>query len=237
MHGRVVIDAASTTTVRAHTMSSQSPSSRTPASRSKRSRSPLRRAVHAAVVLLSVTVAGACGGEDTADRVIGANESTTSTAADTNGSTTTAAAQDVTSTTASTLPPLEPGQQELWVFTLELGDCFNERIRSASGDEVETIVKVPCEDAHDNEVYASEEFPGELGGTYPGNSVLTGEADSTCLDAFESFVGTIYVLSELEIATAVPSLESWIDGDRSLACILFDASGEKLVGTMRDSNR
>jgi hypothetical protein len=46
-----------------------------------------------------------------------------------------------------------------------------------------------------------------------------------------------YVVSELEIGTAVPTLESWADGDRDLSCLVLDPGGEQLTGSMRDAKR
>ncbi len=164
--------------------------------------------------------------------MIEANSATSSTAAPPASA---AADASTTSTAAppTTLPPLEAGQQELWVFDLEVGDCFNERIRSDDGVEVETIVKLPCSDPHDNEVFDERAFPQEAGTPYPGNSELTAYADGECLDAFEAFVGISYVLSVLEIGTVVPTLDSWVEGDRDLTCVLFDPDGEQLTRSMR----
>lgn len=195
---------------------------------------PHRRARTWALLPAAVLLVGACGGQDTADRVIEANSITSTTAGPpTTGGTGTS--MDTTSTTAPavTLPPLDPGQTELWVFDLEVGDCFNERIRSEDDVEIETIVKVPCEDPHDNEVYDEQTFPQEPDTAYPGNSELTEFGDDRCLDAFEGFVGISYVLSVLEIGTVVPTLDSWVEGDRDLTCLLFDPNGDKLTRSMR----
>lgn len=194
-----------------------------------------RAAVGVAATLL--LLAG-CGGQDTADRVIEANTVTSTTAGPpTTSPTTVEVPASTTTTTATTLPPLGPGQQELWVFDLEVGDCFNERIRSQDGTEVETIVKVACDEPHDNEVFDELVFPQVADAPYPGHSELTAYADGQCLDAFEGFVGISYVLSELEIGTVVPTLDSWIEGDRDLTCVLYDVGGEPLESSMAGAER
>ena len=58
-----------------------------------------------------------------------------------------------------------------------------------------------------------------------------------CLEAFDGFVGTPYVDSELDIYYLIPSEESWSDGDREVVCAVYDLSGEQLIGTAEDIRR
>jgi len=61
-----------------------------------------------------------------------------------------------------------------------LGDCF-----SASGEQVETVTVVDCEQAHIHEVFAA--FDHEVGADqpYPGDDELLKYADTACQPRFE----------------------------------------------------
>lgn len=193
--------------------------------------------------LVSVAVVAAlsigCSSRDgAADRIIDANATTSST----RGPATTApVAGDTASTTTTTspppttLPPLGAGQRELWVYRLDPGDCFDERRKGDAEGEARTIVKVDCSSPHQNEVFAQIEYEAAADATYPGNPVLTDMADKYCIDAFEGFVGISYVLSIWEMTVEVPNLDTWINGDRNLSCILYAPEGAKLTGSKKAS--
>ncbi len=60
-------------------------------------------------------------------------------------------------------------------------------------------------------------------------------SEASCIDRFESYVGRDYETSALDVVTMYPTAESWAQNDREVVCALYDMSGEKLVGSVRDS--
>lgn len=114
------------------------------------------------------------------------------------------------------------------MFQLRPGDCYNEVL----ADEVETLPMVDCDAPHDNEAYASYEVEAEF---YPGELAFENEAIARCGPLFEEYVGSSYEISRLDFGWLFPTIESWIDGDRRIDCVLFDYDYNKLTGSMRNS--
>ncbi|MCU0267440.1 MAG: hypothetical protein MUF83_02215 [Acidimicrobiales bacterium] len=67
---------------------------------------------------------------------------------------------------------------------------------------------------------------------WPGDDVLRDIGRLECPPLFEPYVGMAYELSTLEITYQLPDEESW-PGARTIACLLFDPSGAKLVGSQQ----
>lgn len=120
------------------------------------------------------------------------------------------------------------------VFDLGVGDCLNDPPES----EVSRVDKVPCDDAHDYEVFALVNHPAGRDEPYPLDLMLfSGDTGfEACLPHFESYVGRDYMLSRLEIDFFYPTRESWeMDGDREFVCLLFDLDNASMSGSMRGS--
>ena len=88
---------------------------------------------------------------------------------------------------------------------------------------------VDCTSEHDGEVVGILEMPA---GDYPGVPAIEASAETTCLAAFESFVGVPFDLSRLEMSYTYPSEETWREADRQLACIVYAPGGERLTGSV-----
>ena len=117
------------------------------------------------------------------------------------------------------------------VFQVRIGDCFNDSEENAL---VSSIGGIPCNSPHDNEIYAKTLIPQ---GEYPGEEPITDIAYQYCLESFEDFVGTSYEDSLLNITYLYPTQESWnsILHDRDVFCIVYDMTGEKMLGSMENS--
>ena len=119
------------------------------------------------------------------------------------------------------------------VFSLDVGDCFNDPDFTALG--VEEVKTIPCSESHDNEVYAVFDYPAS-NGSYPGVSAIESYSAEYCLGAFAGYVGIPYENSRLDITYFYPTSEGWIEAnDREIACYLFDLNFEKLTRSMKDS--
>jgi hypothetical protein len=119
---------------------------------------------------------------------------------------------------------------ELEATDLRVGDCFNE----PEGQEVSDVTAVPCAEPHDQEVFAVEIMTG---GTFPTTQEQQQFVADRCLPAFESYVGTPYQESDLDIFTLTPTAASWEQGDRAVTCSAYAVDGSSLTGTVQGSNR
>jgi hypothetical protein len=123
------------------------------------------------------------------------------------------------------------------VFSLEVGDCFNdpeewEEFEEEEFEEFNSLPVVPCEQPHDNEIYASLELPD---GEYPGVEEIQGLAIDGCDGEFEGYVGVAFEESEFGAFETHPTAESWEQGDRQVLCVLF--GDEQKTGSARDSGQ
>jgi hypothetical protein len=123
---------------------------------------------------------------------------------------------------------------DVGVAELEPGDCFDD---PDDFDEVVYDVQaVPCSDPHDNEVFAVRSVSSAFPDGFPGEEALQDHAYLMCSGAvFDAFVGVSYLHSSLEVISLTPTAESWRDGDRDLACVLYRLDLGKLTGTARGS--
>jgi len=126
------------------------------------------------------------------------------------------------------------GSGDLDVWTLQVGDCFDDP--ADLDDVVFDVAALPCSEPHDNEVFSLVPIAGTFGETYPGDAALQEYSYEACIgEPFDSYVGTDYLDSSLEVFTFTPSDESWDEGDREVVCVLFRLDFEKLTGTARNS--
>lgn len=127
---------------------------------------------------------------------------------------------------------------ELSVYELRTGDCFDggERVAEAIGGErtVREVTAVPCEDPHDNEVFAVFSHPAGEEAAFPGEEEINDFAQDGCLERFPDYVGEPYEESPLELALIAPGAESWEEeDDRAIVCILYGDG--PLEGSQRSS--
>jgi len=116
-------------------------------------------------------------------------------------------------------------------FAIRVGDCFDDQT-SFSG-EVSDVPGVPCDQPHDNEVYATFDLTMA---SWPGEEQANEVADAGCLERFEAAIGADYDDSVLMITTLVPSKGSWAQmGDREVVCSAYHMELEKLTGSVLSS--
>jgi len=127
------------------------------------------------------------------------------------------------------------GAGDLEVMSLQAGDCFND---PEDFDEVVfDVAAIPCSEPHDNEAFAVQSlaaaFPGDA---FPGPDVLWEHSYEICSGAlFDSYVGTRYLDSALDVFSFTPSAESWDEGDREFVCALYRLDYGQLTETARGS--
>lgn len=109
----------------------------------------------------------------------------------------------------------------------KVGDCLTELNLAELFRYGDTLVD--CSNAHVYEVYYSNEFPEFSFESFES------DADSICLSQFEDYVGIDYDSSSLYSTTILPSIVSYQDGDREVACLLHNEGETNTYGTARDS--
>jgi hypothetical protein len=105
---------------------------------------------------------------------------------------------------------------------VQLGDCFQDGDISAEEEtEVRSLDAVPCDEPHDNEVYAIFDLPD---GDYPGDTEVIELAISGCEEEFADFVGLGYGETSLDVTYLYPLEPTWPD-DREIVCAIYDSAG------------
>ena len=126
------------------------------------------------------------------------------------------------------------GQEgETSVFDLEVGTCFN--VADDDASSFETVPAVPCDEAHEYEVFALVEHEAGADEEYPGDDEIDEFAFEECEGEFEGYVGSDYAESIYYINYLTPSEDTWEEGDREVVCVLYDPEDDELTGSARDS--
>lgn len=107
-----------------------------------------------------------------------------------------------------------PGE-EVSVFDVEEGDCFD-----ADGDELESVTVVDCDEPHTYEAFHVFDHEAGDDAEYPGDEAMTEYAETECRAPFEDYVERDYETSIWYISWITPSDGTWADGDREILCTL-----------------
>ena len=183
------------------------------------------------IVALTLVIATACGGGDGEES---GSDGETATATST---ATAASGGEVTPTTTAdaTQAATSTGGGTLDVFALNVGECFDDPPNIGAGTQVQELEGIPCEQPHDNEVYALIDYPGGSSEPYPGDEAINSFMEEECLAAFEDYVGGEYATSNLDFGNLTPTSGSWEQGDREIVCFLYDSDLAKLEGSAEGS--
>jgi DNA-binding SARP family transcriptional activator len=142
-------------------------------------------------------------------------------------------------TEVSNQPPAEG--RETPISMLQVGDCLNvlprpdPTVQSGGVTQVpETVLLVPCEGPHEQEVYHLFELAA---GPYPGDEQVQGLALEQCSSQFQNYVGVPPDESELDFFYVFPMQYTWELGNRRGGCSLLHPAGLDLTGSMAGSRR
>lgn len=130
------------------------------------------------------------------------------------------------------------------VFDLKVGDCLvlPDDLDLDRGFELTTVKTVECNEPHQGEIVADHkvtdsDFPAVEAGTYPGEDALFEKSKDVCISAFESYVGTSFEESELDLLPLTPTLDSWNKADdRAIVCVAINLNDE-VTSTFKDSGK
>ena len=119
------------------------------------------------------------------------------------------------------------------VLDLKVGDC----IHLPHTETSVTIDHTSCSEEHQGEISAVvETSPNGADDAFPGDSELNLQAEEACVSSFTAYVGSDYVTSSLDVSWLVPTEQSWKDGDRHIACVVYAQGDQKLTQSVKDSN-
>lgn len=115
------------------------------------------------------------------------------------------------------------------VLSLQVGQCLDD----VSSGFITDDNLVDCSRPHTYEVFGDVPLPD---GTFPGEDRIDTTAQQSCDAAFTSYVGTPYDQSTLDYSYVGPSSDTWVAGDRQIACLLTDPAGQT-TGSLAGSAR
>ncbi|NND01538.1 MAG: hypothetical protein HKN91_02010 [Acidimicrobiia bacterium] len=117
---------------------------------------------------------------------------------------------DLTTSTISATP----GATFLNIRDVAVGQCIESL---PVGSIVNDVAVVPCETAHQYELFANTQVSAD---GFPGDEVFA-LATEACIPLFASYVGEDYFDSTYYIDPIAPTEEGWNGGDRAVNCLLY----------------
>jgi hypothetical protein len=117
------------------------------------------------------------------------------------------------------------------ITDLRVGDCYD----ADKTDEISEVTGRPCSETHEYELFAIVQDTEH--DAYPGDAGFDDLVARRCLPEFEVWVGKSLDSSTLDIFYVIPSEDSWGQGDRSVACAVYDRANSKLTGSVKGSRR
>lgn len=112
---------------------------------------------------------------------------------------------------------------------IKQGDCFSEL---PDGEEIRTVLIIPCEKEHAGEVYAVFSIDPEKGAS---QNDIYDLAEDGCSSRFQDFIGVSARETELEFSLIAPDKDA-VDLDDDVACYVY-APGETSTGSLEGSKR
>jgi hypothetical protein len=120
------------------------------------------------------------------------------------------------------------------VFSLKVGDCFNQP--SATASSVSNVPIVPCTGAHDAEVYFVFDYPNAPA-SYPGDEAVRTAAENGCKPAFTTWVGLDFDHSIYGFSYLRPTSDSWDAKDRTIDCVIVSSDENPLTGSAKGTKK
>lgn len=116
-----------------------------------------------------------------------------------------------------------------------VGTCFNTSVPSdGSTATVSTIKAIDCATPHDAEVFVKTDSAFSAGG-YPGEESVKQTAILTCGKQFESYTGSDFETTKLDIGAFFPLQSTWNRNDRTIVCFVYRIDGAKVTGSLKGS--
>ncbi|MFD4239095.1 DUF4190 domain-containing protein [Streptomyces sp. NPDC058542] len=120
--------------------------------------------------------------------------------------------------------PRDPGTGSL--FDLREDDCFTptDGLPTPGGDRLKSLSAkvVPCDEAHQGQVYGSFELAGEA---FPGAGAIAAETHKGCAPLLHDFALDTVALPRIQMYYYYPEAASWARGNRTVLCWVGSAAG------------
>lgn len=111
---------------------------------------------------------------------------------------------------------------------LKVGDCFN----IPNGSTIKTVEKLACTESHNAEVFHVGEYTD--GSTFPISLSLDRYIESSCVPAFETYVGRgVDSEPELSIGYFHPTRDRWDSGDRTITCYVAQPDDSQMTKSLK----
>lgn len=137
-------------------------------------------------------------------------------------------------TTTGTTPP-SVAATPVAAVAVAPGDCVGGlSIGTSERSRIESVPVVSCDEPHAIEVFAVFPFPDDATsagepdpGIYPGQQRVVDAADAGCEERFDAAVADPDAFGLIALW---PTAMSWSEGDRTIACGVYAADGERMQG-------
>lgn len=122
---------------------------------------------------------------------------------------------------------------DVGVFALQVGDCFNQ----PPDGNISEVAAVPCDSAHDNEVFATFDMEGGDDADYPGDAAVQTAAEECIGDTFTDYVGIEFAQSRFGVFPITPTQDTWESdlNDREIICTANAVDGTQITGSIKDT--
>jgi Septum formation len=113
---------------------------------------------------------------------------------------------------------------------LQVGDCFDV---PALDTDISKVQHHPCTEPHTGEVvYVGDHSAAK--GTPFAESLLVEFAGTSCLPAFDAYIGSNSP-DGIDIGAFYPVAKDWDGGDREITCYLYKVDGTSMAGSLKAS--
>jgi hypothetical protein len=113
---------------------------------------------------------------------------------------------------------------------LQVGDCFDV---PALDTDISDVQHHPCTEPHTGEVVYIGNHPAAKGTPF-AESLLVEFAGTSCLPAFDAYVGSNGA-DGLDIGAFYPVVKDWESGDREITCYLYRVDGTSMSTSLKAS--
>jgi hypothetical protein len=126
------------------------------------------------------------------------------------------------------------------IDALAIGQCFDELPEPRQ--QPYAVLVIPCEELHTYEVFDQKKYTAAgktvvAGTAYPGDLVISNDADDQCIAGFQAFIGVEWAASHYEEHSWWPTQESWTaKNDRNIICAVTRVGGVHTKGSARGIN-
>jgi hypothetical protein len=119
---------------------------------------------------------------------------------------------------------------------LEEGACGDvPRLQVGGALDPAAFVPGECTLPHVVEVGPVFDYPAGADIDFPGTENVDGYAFQECIERFEPYVGRPYLESSIDFLLVAPDEDGWGDGDRRIACILYQTNFDPLAAPLQGS--